>query len=208
DDLDRAQDPDPLHLREYAEEIHRYLKDLELKSKVKRDYLDTQPFITWEMRNDLIDWLMDVAQHLRFHAETVHHTCVLLDLYLSTSTRHVDPIHFQLLGTACFLLAAKVEEIEPPTLSWLVACGDGAFDRESLKIAEINVLDTLGWNVGGFTNISHFLARACRAEALGKTKHIAAYIVELALFERKLLGENPSLVCAAAVWIARKVAGK
>lgn len=236
-DLDDMEEADPLYLREYAEEIHRYLKNLEGKSKVgrsflgivrkvvtmltqippdlffpleqiRRNYFDTQPFLTWQMRTDLIDWLMDICNHLRFNSETLHHTCVLLDLYLSISSLQILPKHFQLIGSACFLLAAKAEEIEPPTLSWLTACSDGAFDRDRLRAAEINVLSTLGWNVGGFTNMTHFLARAKRAEAVGKTKHTAEYLVELAIFERRFLGENPSLVCSAAVWLARQISAK
>lgn len=147
------------------------------------------------MRCDLVDWLIDLCTHLRYHTETLHHSCVLLDIYLSMTEYEITPEDFQLVGSACFLLASKVEEIEPPTLTWLASSADGAFDRNRLRSAEIHVLSTLGWNAGGFTNATHFLARASRAEALGLTKQLTQYIVELAIFERRLLGENPSLIC-------------
>lgn len=160
------------------------------------------------MRNDLIDWLIELCEHLRFHTETIYHVTYLIDLYLSTAKHPLEPCNFQLIGATCLLLAAKAEEIEAPNLSWLCAISDGAYERDELIHAELHVLTTLGWNVGGFANMTHFLARACRAEPQGRTKAVAAYLTELAIFERRLSEESSSLICAAAVWLARKIAGK
>ena len=79
-DIDAADSANPQLCAEYAPEIYKYLKTLEVNVgyTVKEDYLAGCP-ITGKMRSVLVDWLVEVQQQFRLLQETLFMTMSIID---------------------------------------------------------------------------------------------------------------------------------
>ncbi|KAJ7795058.1 cyclin-like protein [Mycena olivaceomarginata] len=190
EDLDAADWDDPMMASEYVADIQRYLKEVELTTLPPRNYMASQTALTWDMRALLNDWLLQV--HTRFHLlpETLFLSTHLIDRFLSL--RAVAPGKLQLVGMACLLLASKYEETVSPAIANFTQISDGAFSNAEMQQAEQHVLRTLGKAEGYQT----------------QTRQLGKYLAEIVLVEERLVGTPPSLLAAAAMWLARLALGE
>lgn len=123
-----ASSEDVLCVPEYAEDIHRYLRECEVgivysypvvcvalylsvmhyvsqvKYRPKPGYMRKQPDITNCMRIILVDWLVEVGEEYKLCSETLYLAVNYLDRFLSCMS--VLRGKLQLVGTAAVLLAA------------------------------------------------------------------------------------------------------
>ncbi|KAK7070403.1 G2/mitotic-specific cyclin-B2, partial [Halocaridina rubra] len=77
-----AQDKDnPQLVSEYVNDIFKYMRALEEKSRVRNNFLDGQ-VINGKMRAILIDWLVQVHLSFRLLQETLYLTVAIIDRYL------------------------------------------------------------------------------------------------------------------------------
>ena len=76
------------------------------------DYMDGQNDITWEMRQTLVDWLLQV--HLRYHMlpGTLWIAINIIDRFLTKCV--VSMAKLQLVGVTAIFIASKYEEILAP----------------------------------------------------------------------------------------------
>ncbi|KAF8145831.1 cyclin-like protein [Mycena galopus ATCC 62051] len=221
EDLDAADHDDPMMASEYVADIQRYLKECELANLPSPTYMASQPSLTWAMRALLNDWLLQV--HTRFHLlpETLFLCVSLIDRFLSL--RAVAPAKLQLVGLACLLVACKFEEtICPAICNFVQIAGDAYNDRTGameptyseaqIREAERHVLGTLEWGVsvgGGVPGVYGWLRRCSKAEGYQtQTRQLAKYLAEIMLVEHRLVGTPPSLLAAAALWLARVALGE
>lgn len=65
--------------------------------------------VTADMRRCLVDWMFDIAQEYNAQPTTLYLSVTLLDRALDKMA--VRRSKLQLLGCACFLIAAKIEEV-------------------------------------------------------------------------------------------------
>ena len=112
------------------------------------------------MRTILVDWLVEVAEEYRLHHETLFLCVDLIDKSLSKFD--VERCKLQLLGCACMLLAAKYEEIWPPTVDDFVYISDNTYTREEVLKMEQKVLKELKFCIT-FPTMKHFLNRLVEA---------------------------------------------
>ena len=112
------------------------------------------------MRTILVDWLVEVAEEYRLHHETLFLCVDLIDKSLSKFD--VPRSQLQLLGCACMLLAAKYEEIWPPTVDDFVYISDNTYTREEVLKMEQTVLKELKFCIT-FPTMKHFLNRLIEA---------------------------------------------
>lgn len=89
---------------DYAEEIYRYLRDMEMRHRPKPSYMRKQPDITNSMRCILVDWLVEVAEEYKLQRETLFLTVNYIDRFLSQMS--VLRNKLQLVGAACMFLAS------------------------------------------------------------------------------------------------------
>ncbi|OXB73890.1 UNVERIFIED_CONTAM: hypothetical protein H355_003984 [Colinus virginianus] len=80
---DQMGDPITLTVGEYAEDIHQYLREAEVKYRPKPYYMRKQPDITTEMRAILVDWLVEVGEEYKLQTETLYLAVNYLDRFLS-----------------------------------------------------------------------------------------------------------------------------
>ena len=95
-DLDAEDMFDPLMVSEYVDDIFEYMKDLEVQTLPKSDYMDLQKDLTWKMRSILADWLVEVHSKFRLLPETLYLTMNIIDRFLSL--RVVAVAKLQLVG--------------------------------------------------------------------------------------------------------------
>eukprot|EP00049_Salpingoeca_infusionum_P003614 m.68439 g.68439 ORF g.68439 m.68439 type:complete len:638 (-) comp12198_c0_seq1:462-2375(-) len=192
----------PQRVPEYADAIMDYLRRQELKFRPMVEYMRKQKDINHSMRSILVDWLVEVAEEYRLHTQTLYITVGFIDRFLSQMG--VQRSKLQLVGVTCMLLAAKYEEIYPPTVEEFVFITDHTYNREQVLKMEHVILKVLRFDMGActaLTFVERLLEFVPRTEA---SRCMTLYIAELSL----LLGERfmkyyPSVIAAASVCLAQ-----
>lgn len=120
-------------------------------AKLRTDkMLDRHPALVNSYRTILLDWLSEVSHECKFHRETYHLALDFIDRYLTAQT-NVGKLQLQLIGTTCLFLAAKFEEIRPPTVNEFADLTDGACKPEDIIENEIKILSAIDWEITPMT---------------------------------------------------------
>ncbi|XP_058898287.1 cyclin-A1 [Kogia breviceps] len=192
---------DVINVTEYAEEIHQYLREAEVRRRPKVHYMRKQPDITEGMRTILVDWLVEVGEEYKFRAETLYLAVNFLDRFLSCMS--VLRGKLQLVGTAALLLASKYEEIYPPEVDEFVYITDDTYTKRQLLRMEHLLLKVLAFDLTVPTTNQFLLQYLRRQGVCVRTENLAKYVAELSLLEADpFLKYLPSLIAAAAYCLA------
>ncbi|KAJ4468789.1 cyclin-like protein [Lentinula aciculospora] len=201
EDLDQEDGDDPVMVSEYVVEIFEYFKNIEVQTMPNPNYMANQKDLGWTMRGILFDWLIELQERFRLLPETLFLCMNIVDRFLSA--RVVSLARLQLVGVTCMFIAAKVEEIVCPSAEELLAQTEASYSVADVFGAERYVLKTLNWNLN-YANPVHFLRRVSKADDYNvKARTIAKYLLEIACLEWRLIAAPPSLLAAAAMWLAR-----
>ena len=149
---------------------------------------------------------------------SIAYVCRLLWVLMRSHTIH----------SACTLIAAKLLEITPPGANEFVWISDNSYKRKDILEMEANIANSLGFNLQFITPYHHvhrFLAASqasspCSLSAdlaamrLGKNNAIndtmeklVMYFLELSILEYEFVAMKPSMLTAAAVYLARCTLG-
>ncbi|XP_051480245.1 cyclin-A1 [Apus apus] len=198
---DHMGDPITLTVGEYAEDIHQYLREAEVRFRPKPHYMRKQPDITTGMRAILVDWLVEVGEEYKLRTETLYLAVNFLDRFLSCMS--VLRGKLQLVGTAAILLAAKYEEIYPPEVDELVYITDDTYTKRQLLRMEQLLLKVLAFDLTVPTINQFLLQYFQRHGVCMRTENFARYLAELSLLEADpFLKYLPSQTAAAAYCLA------
>lgn len=186
---------------DYIEEIHSYLREMELRSRPKAGYMKKQPDITNSMRAILVDWLVEVGEEYKLQNETLYLAVNYIDRFLSSMS--VLRGKLQLVGTASMLLASKFEEIYPPEVSEFVYITDDTYTKRQVLRMEHLVLKVLSFDLAAPT-IYQFLTQYFMHEPVNnKVESLAMFLGELSLVDSDpFLKYLPSQLAAAAFVVA------
>ena len=203
DDFEMDVEKDIRYVCEYAKEIHdNYLLN-EPKLLPNADYMRKQTDITARMRAILIDWIVEVHQKFKMQPQTLYICVNILDRYLER--RVVKRDELQLIGCAALWIASKIEEIYSPEVRDFVHISDRAFKASDLLAMEGQLLNVLEFKLTFPTHFV-FLTRWLRvANADKRQKLFASYCVERMLQEYSFLRYKPSMIAAAALYLATEV---
>ncbi|KAF0885400.1 cyclin-A1 [Crocuta crocuta] len=192
---------DVINVTEYADEIHQYLREAEIRHRPKAHYMRKQPDITEGMRTILVDWLVEVGEEYKLRAETLYLAVNFLDRFLSCMS--VLRGKLQLVGTAAILLASKYEEIYPPEVDEFVHITDDTYTKRQLLRMEHLLLKVLTFDLTVPTTNQFLLQYLRRQVVCIRTENLAKYVAELSLLEADpFLKYLPSLIAAAAYCLA------
>ncbi|XP_022053046.2 G2/mitotic-specific cyclin-B3 [Acanthochromis polyacanthus] len=198
-DIDSENSEDSYLCPEYAKDIFDYLKQREEKF-VLCDYMPKQPSLNPEMRAILIDWLVEVQENFELYHETLYLAVKISDHYLSKTPVHREML--QLVGSTAMLIASKFEERSPPCVDDFLYICDDAYKREELISMEVNILQTLSFDI----NIPipyRFLRRYAKCVSTGMdTLTLARYFCEMSLMDMDLVPERGSLLASACLLMA------
>lgn len=147
-------------------------------------YMQKQTSINENVRAILIDWLINVHMKFKLLTETLFITVNLIDRYLSVETIQKDDI--QLLAAACLMIAAKYEEIYPPSVKDWLYVTKNAYTKPQLLKQEQDVLFKLQFQMSE-TSPYRFLERYSKiAQADSVLFSLSQYFLELALLDSKM----------------------
>ncbi len=161
--------------------------------------------IQWFMRPYLIDFIIEAHAAFSLLPETLFLTVNLLDRYCSK--RVVYKQHYQLVGCAALLIAAKYGDKKDrvPQINELNNMCCGLYDAGMFTQMEMHVLNTLEWNIGHPT--VDFFSQLIVAEERDdrEVEHLAAYISEIALYHRDFVSTKSSTMARASLALARAI---
>ncbi|KYM98962.1 G2/mitotic-specific cyclin-B [Cyphomyrmex costatus] len=217
EDIDEQDKNNPILVSIYTNDIHEYLRTLEIKFTIKKGYLAGQE-ITPKMRCVLVDWLVEVHQQFRLMQETLYLTIAIIDRFLHTHThthvndymyilflqlfRAIDRKKLQLVGVTAMFIASKYEEMYSPDISDFVYITDKAYSKADILNMEMLIVRTLDYSFGRPLPL-HFLRRYSKAgKALPIHHTMAKYFLEESLVYYEMCHYPPSLIAAAAIYLA------
>ncbi|KAJ1024317.1 hypothetical protein NDA18_004487 [Ustilago nuda] len=203
EDLDAEDAEDPLMVAEYVNDIFEYMKELEIINMPNGDYMSLQEEINWDVRAILIDWLVDVHTKFRLLPETLYLAVNIIDRFLSRRTISLSKL--QLVGVTAMFIASKYEEVMCPSIKNFYHIADGGYTDVEILRAERYVLKVLDFSMS-YANPMNFLRRISKADNYDiQTRTVAKYFMEISLLDYRLMEHPPSLIAAAAAWLAREV---
>lgn len=170
------------------------------------DYMANQSEITWEMRQTLVDWLLQV--HFRYHMlpETLWIAINLVDRFLSR--RVVSLGKLQLVGVTAMFIAAKYEEILAPSVDEFVFMTENGYTKEEILKGERIVLQTLEFRISHYCSPYSWMRKISKADDYDiQTRTLSKFLTEVTLLDHRFLRVKPSLVAAIGMYCARKMLG-
>ena len=191
DDVEITDKYDPT----YSRSTHEYNLSQEVVIKEPVFGKGTmQEELTDTMRAMLIDWLVTVVEEYSLSGGTLHHAVQLIDRCLRLLP--IKSQSFQLVGCACLLIAAKLDEVQPPLTSHLVNISDNAFSIGAIVQMEQTLLNLLDFNIVIPTRMTFSARFALAAQLIAREKSFLHFILELTLLDYTMNRFVPSLVTA------------
>jgi len=203
-DIDAQDVENPQMCSEYAPEMYAYLRQLEKGLVIKKNFLMGCP-VNGRMRGVLLDWLVEVGQQFKLLQETLYMTVFIVDCFLQAEGLLLKRTQLQLVGVTAMFLASKVEEMYPPEINDFVYITDNAYDAGEIRIMELKILNTIGFNVTRPLPL-HFLRRNSKAGDVDVLQHsVAKYIMEVAMLEYEMAHYPPSKIAGAALFLSLRL---
>ncbi|KUI70419.1 G1/S-specific cyclin CCN1 [Cytospora mali] len=193
---------------EYLEDIMQHARHMEDETLPDANLIDMQREIQWFMRPYLIDFLIEAHAAFSLLRETLFLTINLLDRYCSK--RVVYKQHYQLVGCAALLIAAKYGDKKDrvPQINELNNMCCGLYDAGMFTQMEMHVLNTLEWNIGHPT-VDFFQSIIWADEQDDReVRDMTAYLCEIALYHRDFVSTKPSIMARASHALARAILGR
>lgn len=170
--------------------------------------IEIQTEIQWYMRPYLLDFLLEAHHAFQLLPETLFLAVNLLDRYCSK--RVVYKRHYQLVGCAALLIAAKYGDRKErvPTIRELKSMCCSLYDDDMFTQMEWHVLQTLNWIVGHPTVTSFLETALSEAGYDAEVDHMAQYISELALYHKEFVSVKSSIMARSSLALARYILGR
>lgn len=194
----------------YLEEIKNHMKQMEDATLPDVASIDIQQEIQWFMRPYLIDFLVEAHAAFQLLPETLHLTVNLLDRYCSR--RVVYKRHYQLVGCAALLIAAKYGDRKErvPLIRELKSMCCSLYDEEMFTQMEWHVLNTLDWTIGHPAIDTWLKLELKDGPSYGdvEVEHMALYLSEIALYHKDFVQVKSSVMARVSLALARGILGR
>jgi hypothetical protein len=170
--------------------------------------IDIQQEIQWFMRPYLIDFLIEAHAAFQLLPETLFLAVNLLDRYCSR--RVVYKRHYQLVGCAALLIAAKYGDKKErvPMIKELKSMCCSLYDEEMFTQMEWHVLNTLDWVIGHPTVDTWMQLSLKETNDDLEVEHMALYLSEIALYHKDFVQVKPSVLSSASLALSRGILGR
>lgn len=191
----------------YIEDIVEHMKKMESETLPDVASISIQQEIQWFMRPYLIDFLIEAHSAFQLLPETLFLAVNLLDRYCSR--RVVYKRHYQLVGCAALLIAAKYGDKKErvPLIRELKSMCCSLYDDDMFTQMEWHVLNTLDWQIGHPT-VDTWIKLAKQdtgAVEDPEVEHMAWYLCEVALYHKDFVSKKPSVMARASLALARGI---
>ncbi|XP_021827304.1 cyclin-A3-4-like isoform X2 [Prunus avium] len=181
---------------DHSSSIYRHLLSLEMdmNKRSSPSYMGrVQNDISPNMREILVDWLVEVAEEYQLVTDTLFLTVSYIDRYLSSYAISRNK---------------KYEEICPPRVEDFCYITDNTYIMEEVLEMERDVLKFLNFDTGPPTtkNFLRILMRAALENyksSKTQLEFLSCYLVELSLLDYSCVQFLPSVVAASAIFLSR-----
>jgi hypothetical protein len=193
---------------EYGQDMLEHMLRMDGETLPDVDSIDIQTEIQWFMRPYLLDFIVEAHSAFQLLPETLFLTINLLDRYCSK--RVVYKRHYQLVGCAALLIAAKYgdKKEKVPTIKELKSMCCSLYDDDMFLQMEWHVLSTLSWSIGHPT-ADYFLKMATKDSVYDpEAEALAMYILEIALYHREFVSKHSSVLTLSSLALARNILGR
>lgn len=194
---------EPAYVGECVSDVARYLFEAELVQHQERLYMDRQSEITDRMRKIVVDWLLDVLIEFKLHPETFFLAVDILDRYLFFYS--IPRGKLQLVGITSFLIAAKHEEVWPPSVNECVAVTANTYTSKEVVSMEYDIVTALRFKFSVPTTFSIACCFLQQFNASQSTREATFLFLESAAHCYPLLRFLPSRIAAAAFLLGTKL---
>ncbi|KAF8523253.1 cyclin-like protein [Gautieria morchelliformis] len=203
DDVDEY---DTTLVSEYSDEIFEYMARLEEESMPGERYVDGQGEINWEMRQTLVDWLLQVHLRYRLLPETLWIAINIVDRFLTK--RVVSLVKLQLVGVTAMFIAAKYEEILAPSVEEFVFMTENGYQKDEILKGERIILQTLDFRISSYCSPYSWVRKISKADDYDlQTRTLSKFLMEVTLLDHRFLRVKPSMVAAVGMYSARRMLG-
>jgi cyclin B len=164
--------------------------------------MQTQAAINARMRAMTVDWLVEEHQYFKLVPATLYLCVSLIDRYCTCNAVPLSKL--QLVGVTALLVACKFEESYHQALDVSNCVNITGYTRGEVLEMQMDMLVFFEYNVSSPTAhpfLERFLCVGGH-DLKSKTAFRAAYFSESCLQEHEMLSYKPSLLAAAAVYLA------
>ena len=169
----------------YTANIHifNFYRFTQAKHRPNDNPLYKNNLIDWDLRTRLVDWLVAIHQFTKLPAEVLFPCVHIVDLFLSTNVVYETEI--QLIGIVALQIAYKNECRRFINVHKLQSLLNGRHSTETIRQAELYVLDKLGFRLGSATSLSWLLSlpHIDNSDVL----ILSQYLIELTLLDKTFL---------------------
>jgi hypothetical protein len=163
--------------------------------------MDHQKELKWAHRDILVDFIIQLHGRYHLQQESLFLAINIMDRFMSR--REVSMERYQLVGCVAFFIATKTEETIAPSVKHIVEFCEKQYTEEEIFKAERYMLTAIEWDMS-YPNPLNFLRRASKADDYDVVRRtLAKYFCEIGIVEHRLVACPPSLLAAAAMWLAR-----
>lgn len=129
----------------YCPNILSHMKSHAIVNKCLTNPLKHQEKVNKRMRYIIFNWLLESSHKFKFKPRTIFMAGNVMDRYLSI--RQISKEKFQLIGVTCLFIAAKYEEIRPPTAHHMGFLLDEMHNSSDILKTEAEILTSLDFSL-------------------------------------------------------------
>ena len=180
------------------------MRSEEQEFKVDPDYLQkVQTDIRDTSRAFLLEWMIDVHRKFRLIPEVLFVALHILDQYLSRQKIQKNQLH--ILGVTTLVLAAKYEEIYPPSIKDFLEISENSFNAAMVISMEKEILQAIQFRVtapSAYRFLQRFRRLSVENNKDDELFFFAQYLLEVSLLDASLLKFLPSQLAASCYILA------
>ena len=125
----------------------KLLKADEIIVKNCKNFAKHSSILNTEIRLEILLWMMKTCEEFAFKRDTYHNACYYFDKYLIITNQNItNKSELELIGLACIVISAKLEEIQLPRLKEYAELSN-KFKIKSIIETEKKICLKLSWRL-------------------------------------------------------------
>ncbi len=177
-----------------------HIKEVSPEYQVQYDYLHDREDVTPRMRAILMDWLSAVCRKFGMKLTCFFTAVNIIDRFVLRHT--IESASVQLVGVTSLFIAAKIEEIYPPSLAKFVNVTCRTYSNNQILNMEKAILEALDYRLNIPSPFRMLHSMIAQRPIDVKNRIYAEYLLQVASIHSSMLRYRPSQVAQAAFTIA------
>lgn len=177
-----------------------HIKEVSPEYQVQYDYLHDREDVTPRMRAILMDWLSSVCRKFGMELTCFFTAVNIIDRFVLRHT--IESTSVQLVGITSLFIAAKIEEIYPPSLVRFANVTCHTYSENQVLNMEKVILEALDYRLNIPSPFRMLHSMIAQRPIDVENRVYAEYLLQVASIHSNMLRYRPSQVAQAAFTIA------